>query len=147
MFAWALLAAGVYLLQMLAFLQTLPLSASVSLPDVDSTLLSFFGIGQGAYLVKKGFAEVQGKVTGIAPPQAPAGAIVVISGNGFSDATGYVRFGTAMARVIAWRETTISVEVPGLSPGEIPVQVSLAPPAAGKDEVPLQPVSFRVLPR
>ena len=147
MFAWALLAAGVYLVQMLAFLQAVPLSASVSLPDVDSTLLSFFGIGQGAYLVKKGFAEAQGKVTGITPPQSAAGAIVAISGSGFREKTGYVRFGTAIARVIAWQDTGITVEVPGLSPGEVPLQVSLPPSQGGTGEVPLQPVSFRVLPR
>jgi len=75
MFAWVLLAAGVYLLQMIAFLKTLPLSASVSLPDVDSTLLSFFGIGQGAYLAKKGFGEVQAQVTGIMPAEGRPGSI------------------------------------------------------------------------
>lgn len=147
MFAWALLAAGVYLLQMIAFLKTLPLSASVSLPDVDSTLLSFFGIGQGAYLAKKGLGEVQARVSGITPPQAAPGATVVISGNGFGDVTGYVRFGTAMARVISWRDTTLTVETPALSPGEVPTQVSLPPPAVGMTEVSLQAVSFRILPR
>jgi len=147
MLAWALLAAGVYLLQVVAFLKLFPLSASVSLPDVDSTLLSFFGIGQGGYLVKKGFGEVQAKISGMTPPQAASGAIVTISGSGFGERTGYVRFGTAMARVISWRDATISVEIPALSPGEVPVQVSLAPLAAGAAEVPLQPACFRILPR
>jgi len=35
------------------FLGELQLSASVTLPDVDTALLASFGIGQGAYLVKK----------------------------------------------------------------------------------------------
>jgi hypothetical protein len=35
------------------FLLSLPYQAYVTLPDVDTTLLSAFGLGQGAYLLKK----------------------------------------------------------------------------------------------
>jgi hypothetical protein len=37
----------------LNYLATIELTAVATLPDVDTTLLSMFGIGQGAYLVKK----------------------------------------------------------------------------------------------
>jgi hypothetical protein len=57
-----LLAAGVYLLQVFQFLGAGQGTSGqvVSLPDVDSTLLAAFGLGQGAYLVKK-FAGNPGK--------------------------------------------------------------------------------------
>lgn len=48
-----LLAVGVWLTSYLHFLGHLPITASVTLPDVDSTILGTFGIGQGAYLAKK----------------------------------------------------------------------------------------------
>jgi hypothetical protein len=35
------------------YLRVLDLSATVTLPDVDGTLLAAFGLGQGAYLMKK----------------------------------------------------------------------------------------------
>jgi hypothetical protein len=35
------------------FLGVLEARASVSLPDVDGTVLAMFGVGQGAYLAKK----------------------------------------------------------------------------------------------
>jgi hypothetical protein len=150
MFAWALLAAGVYVLQMVAFLKTLSLSASVQLPDVDSTLVSFFGIGQGVYLTKKALGEAQARVSGITPPEAKPGDIVTISGSGFGEMTGYVRFGTAMARVVSWQETSVRVEVPrGLKPGRFAVEVALTEdPAPGQTllrEFPLQPMLFTVL--
>ncbi len=57
MFFITLIAAAVYLLQVFHFLGT-PLVGDatthiLSLPEVDSTLLAAFGLGQGAYLVKK----------------------------------------------------------------------------------------------
>lgn len=39
------------------FLAALPVETSISLPDVDSTLLAGFGLGQGAYLLKKGASK------------------------------------------------------------------------------------------
>jgi hypothetical protein len=48
-----LLAVVVYLLQLLNFLGTLELHRLVTLPDVDTTILSIFGLSQGAYLAKK----------------------------------------------------------------------------------------------
>ncbi len=55
MFLITLLAAGVYLVQVFQFLGQAHGAAGqiVSLPDVDSTLLAAFGLGQGAYLAKK----------------------------------------------------------------------------------------------
>jgi hypothetical protein len=49
----ALAAVVIFVLSGFYFLGALELSTNVTLPDVDSTLLASFGIGQGAYLVKK----------------------------------------------------------------------------------------------
>ena len=48
-----LLAVVVYLLQFFDFLGTLELQHLVTLPNVDTTILSVFGFSQGAYLTKK----------------------------------------------------------------------------------------------
>lgn len=47
------LALILYLISGYAFLTALPVSADIRLPDVDTALLSVFGLGQGAYLIKK----------------------------------------------------------------------------------------------
>lgn len=47
------LAVCVYLLQVDTFMQHVDFVKTVTLPDVDTTILSVFGLGQGAYLVKK----------------------------------------------------------------------------------------------
>jgi hypothetical protein len=49
----ALAAALIFLLSAFHFLGTLSLETQVMLPDVDTTLLSGFGLGQGACLIKK----------------------------------------------------------------------------------------------
>ena len=49
-----LLAVVLFLVSSMEFLGTLALNATITLPDVDSSLLAGFGLGQGAYLVKKG---------------------------------------------------------------------------------------------
>lgn len=49
----ALLAIGIFLLSAWNFLGWVEYAAIIDLPDVDTTLLSLFGLGQGAYLVKK----------------------------------------------------------------------------------------------
>ncbi|MNL40825.1 hypothetical protein D3C87_1632010 [compost metagenome] len=48
-----LLAVVVYLVQIFGFLATIELHKMITLPDIDSTILSTFGLGQGAYLAKK----------------------------------------------------------------------------------------------
>jgi hypothetical protein len=48
-----LLAVVVYLAQVLSFLGTIEFHQSATLPDVDTTILATFGLGQGAYLAKK----------------------------------------------------------------------------------------------
>lgn len=48
-----LLAVGVYLGVIFKFLGSIELLKVVTLPDVDTTILASFGLGQGAYLVKK----------------------------------------------------------------------------------------------
>lgn len=48
-----LLAVGVYLVQIFRFLGTIELHQMVTLPDVDTTILATFGLGQGTYLAKK----------------------------------------------------------------------------------------------
>ena len=48
-----LLAVAVYALQVFTFLGSLELLKVVTIPDVDTTILATFGLGQGAYLTKK----------------------------------------------------------------------------------------------
>jgi hypothetical protein len=54
------LAILVYLAQVVAFLGVIEFRREVTLPDVDTTILTLFGVGQGAYLTKK-VAGVAGK--------------------------------------------------------------------------------------
>lgn len=49
----SLVAVTIFLLASARFLMTMPVAAVITLPDVDTTLLSAFGLGQGAYLFKK----------------------------------------------------------------------------------------------
>ncbi len=49
----ALAAVGIFVLSAFHFLGQLKLATQVTLPDVDTTLLASFGVGHGAYLVKK----------------------------------------------------------------------------------------------
>ncbi len=49
----AVLASFLYLFTAYEWLGTIDLVHNVTLPDIDSTILTFFGLGQGAYLVKK----------------------------------------------------------------------------------------------
>lgn len=53
MMAVTAIAVGVYVTQTLGFLGSIQLVHHVTMPDVDSTILATFGLGQGAYLVKK----------------------------------------------------------------------------------------------
>lgn len=53
-----LVAVGTYLVLLVHFLGTLTRSVAVTLPDVDTTILAAFGLGHGAYLVKKGASEL-----------------------------------------------------------------------------------------
>src|SRR5262249_14130204 len=52
-----LIAVGTYIALILDFLGTVEYSKVISLPDVDTTILAVFGIGQGAYLTKKAVSE------------------------------------------------------------------------------------------
>jgi len=49
----SLIAVSIYFLSVYHFLGTLELVKNVVLPDVDTALLTSFGLGQGAYLIKK----------------------------------------------------------------------------------------------
>jgi hypothetical protein len=53
-----LMAVGVYLALAWHFLGSLELAKTVKLPDVDTTILATFGLGQGAYLTKKAVGKV-----------------------------------------------------------------------------------------
>jgi hypothetical protein len=53
-----LLAVTVYIAVLWNFLGAIPKTTFVSLPDVDSTILAAFGLGQGAYLAKKAVGNV-----------------------------------------------------------------------------------------
>lgn len=48
-----LVAVGMYIVLILHYLGAMELRAATSLPDVDTTILASFGLGQGAYLTKK----------------------------------------------------------------------------------------------
>jgi hypothetical protein len=48
----------VFVMSSFHFLGELELAQQVTLPDIDSTLLASFGIGQGAYLVKKAASKL-----------------------------------------------------------------------------------------
>ena len=58
MFVVTLLAVGMYLAAILHFLGLLGVSAAVKLPDIDTTILATFGLGQGAYLTNPKVAEL-----------------------------------------------------------------------------------------
>jgi hypothetical protein len=57
-------AVAVYIVQAFSFLSLLHLSAKVSIPDVDPTLLGIFGISHGAYLTKKAVSGDDGVPAG-----------------------------------------------------------------------------------
>jgi hypothetical protein len=48
-----LMAVSVYFAQVYCFLGSIELLTMVTIPDVDTTILAMFGLGQGAYLTKK----------------------------------------------------------------------------------------------
>lgn len=54
-----LIAIGIYVCQAWDFLSVVPLQAKITLPDVDSALLTAFGLGQGAYLGLKFVSDGQ----------------------------------------------------------------------------------------
>jgi len=53
-----LVAVGMYLTLIFNFLGTIEFLKTAKLPDVDTTILAAFGVGQGAYLAKKAGGEV-----------------------------------------------------------------------------------------
>lgn len=53
-----LIAVATYLVLTFHFLGTIETAKTVSLPDVDTTMLAAFGLGQGAYLTKKAAGNV-----------------------------------------------------------------------------------------
>jgi hypothetical protein len=53
-----LLAIGTYLALIFNFLGSTELLKTVDLPNVDTTILAAFGLGQGAYLTKKAAGTV-----------------------------------------------------------------------------------------
>ncbi len=55
-----LLAVVVYLAEVLGFLGMIEFHKVVTLPDVDTTILATFGLGQGAYLAKKFVGDAGG---------------------------------------------------------------------------------------
>ncbi len=75
-----LLAIGVWLASVLHWLGAMPASPSTKLPDIDTTILGTFGIGQGAYLAKKFAGDnapvVPGPVIVGKPPRPIQGRVV-----------------------------------------------------------------------
>ena len=53
-----LLAVVMYLILIFHFLGSIEFRTTVSLPDLDTTVLAAFGLGQGAYLTKKAAGNV-----------------------------------------------------------------------------------------
>lgn len=64
------LAFCVYFVQVVSFLSTIELRHIVSLPDLDTTILSVFGLGQGSFLVKKLVSPLVETSPPVASPQA-----------------------------------------------------------------------------
>lgn len=62
------LAVTIYASRIVGWLAVVPLTARISLPDVDTTLLGIFGVGQAAYLAKK--------FTGDSPTTAGPGPVL-----------------------------------------------------------------------
>src|SRR5882762_824512 len=55
-----LIALATYIVLVFNFLGTIEYSKIINLPDVDTTLLAAFGLGQGAYLTKKAVGTIGG---------------------------------------------------------------------------------------
>lgn len=55
-----LLSVTMYVLLVFTFLGSLETRRIVALPDIDTTVLAAFGLGQGAYLTKKAFGTIAG---------------------------------------------------------------------------------------
>jgi hypothetical protein len=53
-----LVAVGMYMMLIFHFLESIQFLKTASLPDVDTTILASFGLGQGAYLAKKAGGNV-----------------------------------------------------------------------------------------
>jgi hypothetical protein len=53
-----LIAVGTYLVLVFSFLGTIEAAKTITLPDVDTTILAAFTLGQGAYLAKKAAGNV-----------------------------------------------------------------------------------------
>jgi hypothetical protein len=53
-----LIAVGYYFVLAFAKLGALDATTNAALPEVDTTILAWFGLGQGAYLAKKAVGEV-----------------------------------------------------------------------------------------
>lgn len=64
------LAVFVYLAEVLGFLGTIEFHQAVTLPDVDTTILATFGLGQGAYLAKKFLGDAGGGLPVTSPTPA-----------------------------------------------------------------------------
>jgi hypothetical protein len=58
MVAITLVAVATYLVLLFNFLGTIETAKTISLPDVDTTILAIFGLGHGAYLTKKAVGNV-----------------------------------------------------------------------------------------
>jgi hypothetical protein len=54
-----LVATGMYIALIFHFMGSFETRSAVSLPDVDTTILAAFGLGQGAYLAKKAVGDVR----------------------------------------------------------------------------------------
>lgn len=65
-----ILAVVVYVIQVFNFLGVLEYRKLMSMPDVDTTILAAFGLGQGAYLAKKYVGEAGAAVTPTEAAQA-----------------------------------------------------------------------------
>ncbi|WP_256392503.1 alpha-amylase family glycosyl hydrolase [Natronoarchaeum rubrum] len=60
----------------------------------------------------------------VGPTMGTPGNSVVVSGEGFGDATGSVQFGGTDANVVSWSDTEIEVTVPNVGGGEYAVSVT-----------------------
>jgi IPT/TIG domain len=127
MFAWTLVAIGVYIVNFYKMLGYLDPSPEVSLPDVDSTLLVLTGVSQAAYIGKKLVAsDVKPTITSIDPNTgAKVGDKIVINGTSFGNTPGKVLSDSKTSlTILSWYDSAILAQIsPGTASGKTLISV------------------------
>ncbi len=115
MFAWTLVAAGIYLINFIRMWSYLDPSPEVSLPNVDSTLLVLTGVSQAAYAGKKLLtSDARPTITSIEPKDgAKAGNRIIINGTAFGNQQGVIILDkNTNLTIVSWYDAAILAEIP-----------------------------------